>query len=59
MDQEIEGELKSHTEMRVDDNIAFGMSPEEARRDALSRFGNPVATKEHATSADAFFRKPG
>lgn len=36
--QEIETELKSHIEMRIDDNIALGMSPENARRDALVRF---------------------
>ena len=29
--QEIDAELKSHIEMRMEDNIASGMSPEEAR----------------------------
>ena len=32
--QEIEAELRAHTEMRIEDNLAAGMSPEEARRDA-------------------------
>src|SRR4051812_25813599 len=53
MDREIDAELGSHLEMRIEDNIADGMSREEARRDALLRFGNPVATKERVTGMDA------
>jgi len=53
LDQEIEAELRSHIEMRTADNIAAGMSPEEARRDALLRFGNRAAWKERVTAADA------
>lgn len=39
-EREIEEELRFHIEMRMRDNIAAGMSPEEAERDALRRFGN-------------------
>jgi predicted permease len=53
LDQEAAAELQSHIEMRIGDNIAAGMSPEEARRDALLRFGNPTVTKERVVSADA------
>ena len=53
LDQEIEAELRSHIEMRTADNIAAGMSPEGARRDALLRFGNPIVLKERVTAADA------
>jgi predicted permease len=53
LDREIESELQSHIEMRIEDNLARGMSPEHARRDALARFGNPTATKEHVVFADA------
>jgi predicted permease len=53
LDREIESELQSHIEMRIEDNLAQGMSPEHARRDALARFGNPTATKEHVVFADA------
>ena len=53
VDREIEAELKSHIEMRIEDSIAEGMSPEEARRDAVLRFGNPTATKERVMAADA------
>jgi macrolide transport system ATP-binding/permease protein len=44
LQREIEAELRSHTEMRIEDNLAAGMSPEQARRDALLRFGNAKAT---------------
>jgi predicted permease len=50
--REIEAELRSHTEMRIEDNIAAGMSPEQARRDALVRFGNLTLTSERVTAAD-------
>jgi predicted permease len=53
VEREIDAELKSHIEMRVEDNVAAGMSPEAARRDALLRFGNPTVIKERATAADA------
>jgi len=52
VDREIEAELRSHIEMRIEDNIAAGMAPEQARRDALLRFGNPAATKERVAAAD-------
>jgi predicted permease len=51
--REIEAELRSHTEMRIEDNIAAGMSPEKARRDALVRFGNLTLTSERVTAADS------
>ena len=53
LDREIEAELKSHVDMRIEDNIALGMSHKDARRDALLKFGNPAATRERVTSADA------
>jgi predicted permease len=53
VDREIEAELKSHVEMRIEDNVASGMSPEAARRDALLRFGNSAAMKERVTAVDA------
>jgi len=51
--QEIEAEIQSHVEMRIADNIAAGMSPEAARRDALIRFGSRVVMRERVTAADA------
>ncbi|HKW57110.1 MAG TPA: ABC transporter permease [Candidatus Acidoferrum sp.] len=52
LDEEIEAELRSHIEMRTADNLAAGMSPEGARRDALLRFGNRGVMKERVTAAD-------
>src|ERR1700728_2907499 len=52
--REIEAELRSHTEMRIEDNTAAGMSPEQARRDALLRFGNLTLASERVTAADSF-----
>jgi predicted permease len=53
VDREIDAEIKSHLQMRTEDNIVSGMSPDQARRDALLRFGNPTATKERVTASDA------
>jgi putative ABC transport system permease protein len=53
VDRDIDAELQSHIALRIDDNIAHGMPPEEARRDALLRFGNSAATRERVVSADA------
>jgi predicted permease len=44
--REIEEETRFHIEMRTDENIRRGMSPEEARRDAERRFGNLTVMKE-------------
>jgi predicted permease len=52
VDGEIDAELRSHIEMRIEDNVAAGMSPETARRDALLRFGNPTSTRERVTGMD-------
>lgn len=52
VDREIDAEIQSHIDLRVEDNLAAGMSPADARRDALLRFGNPTVTRERVTSAD-------
>ena len=51
--QEIDAEIQAHVEMRMADNIAARMSPEEARRDALIRFGNRTVMRERMTAMDA------
>lgn len=53
VEREIEAELQAHLAMRADDNVAAGMSADAARRDAVLRFGNPVAIRENTMSADA------
>jgi putative ABC transport system permease protein len=50
--RDIDAELQMHIDLRTDDNIARGMAPGEARRNALLRFGNRTATSEHVTAAD-------
>ena len=52
LEQELDAELRSHLEMRAADNVDRGMSPEEARQDAIRRFGNLAATKEDVRSED-------
>ena len=39
LDDDLSEELASHVEMATEDNIREGMSPREARRQALIRFG--------------------
>ena len=51
--REIDAELISHIEMRIDDNIANGMLPDDARRDAYVRFGNRTVIQERVAGEDA------
>jgi hypothetical protein len=53
VEREIDAELRAHIELRTEDNIAAGMSAEEARRDARIRFGNAAVMKERVTAMDA------
>jgi predicted permease len=53
LDSEIAAEIRAHIDLRTDDNIARGMPPAEAQREALLRFGNPTATRERVTAADS------
>jgi len=52
VDREIDAELRAHIELRVEDNLAAGMSAAQARRDAILRFGNPAVMRERTTAAD-------
>lgn len=56
LEQEIDRELESHLEMRIADSLAAGMSPDDARRDALICFGNRTVIREGVTAADAQLR---
>lgn len=46
-DRELAGEWASHLEMHIEENLNAGMSPEEARRQALIRLGGIEQTKEN------------
>ena len=52
IDREIDEELQAHLAMRAENNVAAGMSPEAAARDARLRFGNPTATRERVEHVD-------
>ncbi|MFY9746973.1 MAG: ABC transporter permease [Acidobacteriaceae bacterium] len=53
INRDIDAELQAHIDLRAEDNIAAGMSPEAARRDARLRFGNPVVQRERTIASDA------
>jgi hypothetical protein len=53
LEQEIDAELREHMAMSIDDNMAQGMSREEAERDARRRFGNPTVMRERVSTEDA------
>src|SRR5256885_17050015 len=44
--QEIDEELRFHLEQRTAENLAAGMSPEDAAREARKRFGNLQSVRE-------------
>jgi hypothetical protein len=53
MEREIQAELQEHMQMCIDDNMAEGMSREQAVREARVRFGSPTATRERVWAEDA------
>src|SRR5215469_1984763 len=50
-DAQLDSELRFHVEQQTADNIAAGMSPEEARRRTLAQFGGLESRKEEAREA--------
>jgi predicted permease len=46
LEESLEEELRSHLDMAVELNLRNGMSPEQARREALLNFGGIAQTKE-------------
>ena len=45
-DRELDDEIASHLQLAIEDNLAHGMSPVEARRQALLKLGGVGQTKE-------------
>src|SRR5438105_6509272 len=45
-DPELDEEIESHLQMSIDDNLRSGLTPEEARRQALIKLGGIESTKE-------------
>jgi predicted permease len=46
--QRLDAELQFHLQQQTEENIAAGMSPEEATQAARRAFGNPTVLREHA-----------
>jgi predicted permease len=46
LDQELEDEIRAHLDMQIEDNLRQGMSPDEARYQALRKFGGVEQVKE-------------
>ena len=47
MERELDAELRYHVDMLVTQNIAGGMAPDEARREAMRVFGGYSYSKEY------------
>jgi putative ABC transport system permease protein len=45
-DRDLEDEIHSHIQMSIEDNLRLGMTPDEARRQAMIQFGGIDSTKE-------------
>src|SRR5438552_10453118 len=45
-DRELAEELESHLQMHIEDNLRRGLTPEQARREALIKLGGIEQTKE-------------
>jgi hypothetical protein len=54
MMDELEQDIRAHIEMETQDNIARGMSPEEARYAAVRTFGNVTRVQEDAREVWSF-----
>src|SRR5215510_10538967 len=46
LERDLEDEIRSHLDMQIEDNLRLGMSPEEARYEALRKFGGVEQVKE-------------
>ena len=49
---DVDDELRFHIDMRIERSIALGMSADEARRDALQRFGDVAAVRDTLVAHD-------
>lgn len=53
-DRELEKELRFHIENQVEENLRAGMTPAEARRQAILAFGSPAAIREECREVRTF-----
>jgi len=47
LDRELDAEMADHLDLAIDENLREGMSPQDARRIALARFGGMQQAKEN------------
>jgi predicted permease len=47
LDRELENEMAYHVELAIEENLKAGMTPQQARRQALVQFGGPQQAKEN------------
>jgi predicted permease len=52
IERELDDEFRFHLDMRVAELVAMGASPEEARREALLRFGDSTDAREYCRMMD-------
>ena len=53
-DADFDEERRFHLDERTDEYVRSGMSPDEARRAAVARFGNSTLTRERTQDVDMF-----
>ena len=64
-DDDLQSELAAHLELAVEENLRYGMSPEEARRRAAMKFGSRLSVAEQAAEqrglprVEAFLKDTG
>ena len=51
LDRELEAEMLTHVQFATEENLQRGMTPTEARRQALAHFGGPQQSKEQHREA--------
>ena len=51
VDEDLEAEMSAHLELAIEENLKRGMTAEEARRQALIRFGGLEQAKQHHREA--------
>jgi putative ABC transport system permease protein len=51
LDRDVDAEMLAHLELAIEENLRRGLSPAEARRQALLRFGGPEQAKEQHREA--------
>src|ERR1700758_3631944 len=54
LDADLDAEMAAHLEMAIEENIERGLPPDEARRQALARFGGLTQAREHHREARGF-----